>query len=47
MIIGIPKEIKEEEYRVSLTHANVLELKKNGHTVHVEKNAGAESGFYR
>lgn len=45
MIIGIPKEIKEEEYRVSLTPDNVLELTRDGHIVYVEKNAGIGSGF--
>lgn len=45
MIIGIPKEIKTHEYRVSLTPYGARELKRDGHTVLVEKGAGKESGF--
>lgn len=45
MIIGIPKEIKDHEFRVGLTPAGVQELVKNGHQVIVENNAGLESGF--
>ncbi len=45
MIIGIPKEIKEQEYRVSLLPAGAYQLIKRGHTVLVEKNAGAGIGF--
>lgn len=45
MIIGIPKEIKEQEYRVSLLPAGAYLLIKRGHTVIVEKNAGAGIGF--
>jgi alanine dehydrogenase len=45
MIIGIPKEIKTDEFRVGMTPAGVLEMVKAGHTVCVEKNAGAGSGF--
>lgn len=45
MIIGIPKEIKTEEHRVSMTPSGVEIMKKNGHTVLVEKNAGIDSGF--
>ena len=44
-IIGIPKEIKNSEYRVSLVPAGVKVLSKNGHKVLVENNAGLESGF--
>lgn len=44
-IIGIPKEIKNSEYRVSLVPAGVKVLAKNGHKVLVENNAGLESGF--
>lgn len=45
MIIGIPKEIKNNENRVSLTPAGAYALKKAGHTVLVENNAGIGSGF--
>ncbi len=45
MIIGIPKEIKNNESRVSMTPAGVRELIKKGHTVYVEKSAGEGSGF--
>ncbi|MGL5272798.1 MAG: alanine dehydrogenase [Phocaeicola sp.] len=46
MIIGIPKEIKNNENRVSLTPAGARELIQRGHTVYVQENAGANSGFY-
>ena len=45
MIVGLLKEIKEEENRVALTPAGVEMMKKNGHKVLVEKNAGKGSGF--
>ncbi len=45
MIVGILKEIKSEENRVSMTPAGVEVMKQNGHTVLVEKNAGTGSGF--
>ncbi|MBT8763944.1 alanine dehydrogenase [Desulfohalobiaceae bacterium Ax17] len=45
MIVGILKEIKEEENRVSMTPAGVEVMKQNGHTVLVEKAAGSGSGF--
>jgi alanine dehydrogenase len=45
MIVGILKEIKAEENRVSMTPAGVEVMKKNGHTVLVENNAGIGSGF--
>ncbi len=45
MIIGVPKEIKNNENRVALTPAGVAEFRKNGHTVNVQTNAGAGSGF--
>jgi alanine dehydrogenase len=45
MVIGVPKEIKNNENRVALTPAGVTELKKHGHTVYVQVNAGQESGF--
>lgn len=45
MIIGVPKEIKKHEYRVSITPAGVRELKGDGHRVLVERSAGEGSGF--
>jgi len=45
MIIGILKEIKTEENRVSMTPAGVEVMKQNGHDVLVEKSAGIGSGF--
>ncbi len=45
MIIGVPKEIKNNENRVALTPAGVAELKKHGHTVYVQSTAGLGSGF--
>ena len=45
MIIGIPKEIKNNENRVSLTPAGARELVAHGHTVYVQHNAGLNSGF--
>ena len=45
MIIGVPKEIKNNEYRVGLTPAGVRELSKNGHTVYIESDAGRTIGF--
>lgn len=45
MIIGVPKEIKNNENRVALTPAGVLAFVKAGHKVLIETNAGVESGF--
>ena len=45
MIIGIPKEIKREEFRVAVTPSGVNELTHSGHTILIEINAGAGSGF--
>ena len=45
MIIGIPKEIKEQENRVALTPAGVDAFVRAGHKVLVETNAGMGSGF--
>jgi alanine dehydrogenase len=45
MIVGVPKEIKNNENRVALTPAGAQELIKRGHTVYVEQNAGEGSGF--
>lgn len=45
MNIGLPKEIKDNEYRVGLTPAGVQALTAAGHTVFVQKTAGEGSGF--
>lgn len=45
MIVGIPKEIKTEEFRVAITPAGVQELTDGGHTVLIETGAGIGSGF--
>ncbi len=45
MIVGIPKETKTHEYRVSVTPAGVDELVRRGHSVLVEQNAGNGSGI--
>src|SRR5213596_3403762 len=45
MIIGIPKEIKEQEQRVALLPSATNQLTRRGHTVLVEKNAGLGSGY--
>ena len=45
MIIGVPKEIKNNENRVALTPAGATELTKKGHEVYVQTTAGIGSGF--
>lgn len=45
MIIGVPKEIKNNENRVALTPAGSKEFVKRGHTVYVQHTAGENSGF--
>lgn len=45
MIIGIPKEIKNNENRVAITPAGVVQLINAGHKVVIEANAGIGSGF--
>ncbi len=45
MIIGVPKEVKQDEYRVAITPAGVRELTSAGHTVYVERNAGVGSSI--
>src|SRR5437867_13082983 len=45
MIIGVPREIKEQERRVALLPSAVEQLTKRGHTVLAEKNAGIGSGY--
>ena len=45
MIVGLPKEIKDNEYRVGLTPAGVRALSDSNHQVIVERSAGEGSGF--
>lgn len=45
MIIGVPKEIKNNENRVALTPSGVVEFVKRGHEVYVQSSAGNGSGF--
>ena len=45
MIIGVPKEIKNNENRVALTPAGAMELIRRGHEVYVQSTAGVNSGF--
>ena len=45
MIVGVPKEVKRDEYRVALLPVGVEELMRAGHTVLVEKGAGLGSGI--
>ncbi len=45
MIVGVPKEIKNNENRVALTPAGAQELTRRGHTVYVQATAGDGSGF--
>ncbi len=46
LIIGVPKEIKDNENRVALTPGGARALVSNGHVVLVEKNVGIGSGFH-
>lgn len=45
MIIGVPREIKKQEYRVGMTPSGVEALKRAGHVIMVESGAGEGSGF--
>ena len=45
MIIGVPKEIKEQENRVALLPSAVYQLRQRGHTVVVEQGAGVGAGY--
>src|SRR5437867_9746557 len=45
MIISVPKEIKEQEFRVALPPSAAYQLIKRGHRVLVERNAGMGAGF--
>src|SRR5579871_1467553 len=45
MIIGVPKEIKEQEYRVALLPSGAYQLVQDGHEVLVERSAGLGAGY--
>jgi alanine dehydrogenase len=45
VLVGIPREVKNHEYRVAITPAGVHELVRNGHDVVIEKDAGAGSSI--
>ncbi len=45
MIVGVPKEVKPDEYRVAMVPAGVEELTRSGHTVLIQSGAGAGSGI--
>jgi alanine dehydrogenase len=45
MIVGVPKEIKDQEYRVAMTPGGVHQLALHGHRILVETGAGEGSGF--
>jgi alanine dehydrogenase len=45
MVIGVPKEIKEQEYRVALLPSGAYQLRQRGHRVVVGRDAGAGAGF--
>src|ERR1700737_3527349 len=45
MLVGVPKEIKDSEYRVGLVPSTVRELVANGHHVIVEQSAGLGAGI--
>src|SRR5207237_10239489 len=45
MIVGVPKEIKGQEYRVAVLPSAAYQLIKRGHQVIVERNSGAGAGY--
>src|SRR5581483_606671 len=45
MIVGVPKEVKSDEYRVAMVPAGVEELSRAGHKVLIQTGAGAGSGI--
>ncbi|MFD0359222.1 hypothetical protein ACFVHW_36630, partial [Streptomyces sp. NPDC127110] len=45
MKVGIPREVKNNEFRVAITPAGVHELVRNGHQVFIEQNAGVGSSI--
>ena len=46
MIIGVPTEVKNNESRVGLTPSSVQKIVSSGHDVLIQKNAGANIGFF-
>ena len=46
MLIGVPKEIKNHEYRIGMTPSGVAELVADGHKVLVENDGGSAVGFH-
>ena len=46
MIIGVPKEVKNNENRIGLTPNSVKHLINSGHDVLIQKDAGANIGFF-
>ena len=46
MDIGVPREIKDQEYRVGLSPDSVMVLKNAGHQIFVQTGAGLGSGFH-
>ena len=47
MLVGVPQEIKDNEYRVGIVPSTVRELADKGHQVVIESQAGAGAGFRR
>ncbi|NLF30959.1 MAG: alanine dehydrogenase, partial [Planctomycetes bacterium] len=45
MIVGVPTEVKKDEYRVAIVPAGVEQLKRDGHTVLIQRGAGVGSGI--
>jgi alanine dehydrogenase len=45
MLVGVPREIKDNEYRVGIVPSTVRELAEKGHQVVIETQAGAGAGF--
>lgn len=45
LVVGVPKETLDGEYRVAMTPAHVVKLKKSGAVMKIENNAGLLSGF--
>ena len=45
MIVGVPKEIKQDEYRVAMLPVGVEELARRGHAVLIEAGAGTGAGL--
>ena len=45
MIVGIPRETKEQEYRIAISPIGIDALKKDGHEVVVEEDAGVGAGI--